>query len=72
MSERVIYNYRSVGVNIKLPANPATKSRRAFDFRNGPEALSYCHRVAIEIIDLCEKMRNQTKLGEYLENPKSK
>ena len=59
------------GANIKLPANPETKSRKAFDFETGPEALSYCHRVAIEAVDLCEKLKNQTKLGEYLENPKS-
>lgn len=58
------------GVNIKLPANPETKSRKSFDFINGPEALSYCHRIAVEMIDLCEKLKTQTKLGVHLKNPR--
>lgn len=54
------------GVNVRLPDNPDTKSRKQFNFSNGPEALSYCYEVAIEMIDLCEKLKNQTKLADYL------
>lgn len=56
------------GVTIKLPANPDTKGRRAFDFDSGPEALSYCHLVACHLVELCESLEAQTKVAAYLAN----
>lgn len=56
------------GANVKLPA-PGAKARKKFDFTNGPEALEYCHSVAIEIVELCEKLKIHTVLGDYLSHP---
>ena len=58
------------GVTIKLPSNPDTKGRYAFDFDSGPEALSYCHEVACHLVELCESLEAQTKIASYLANPR--
>ena len=58
------------GMTIKLPANPNKKSRKAFDFDSGPEALSYCHSVACHLVELCESLEAQTKVASYLASPR--
>lgn len=57
------------GMTVKLPANPSKKSRKAFDFDSGPDALSYCHSVASHLVKLCESLKAQTKIASYLDNP---
>jgi hypothetical protein len=57
------------GMTVKLPANPDTKSRSAFNFDSGPEALSYCHSVACHLVELCESLEAQTKVASHLANP---
>jgi hypothetical protein len=59
------------GVSVKLPANPERKSRVAFDFASGPEALSYCHSVACHLVDLCESLEAQDKVGLVLAHPRN-
>jgi hypothetical protein len=59
------------GMTVKLPANPDKKSRLAFDFDAGPEALSYCHSVACHLLELCESLEAQTKVASYLANPRT-
>lgn len=63
------YGNRS-GMTVKLPANPNRKSRKAFDFDSGPEALSYCHSVANHLVKLCDSLKAQTKVALFLENPR--
>ena len=58
------------GMTVKLPANPNKKSRKAFDFNSGPEALSYCHSVASHLVKLCEMLMAQAKVASYLTNPR--
>lgn len=58
------------GVNIKLPANPQQKSRRAFDFETGPEALTYCHTVACHLVDVCEALSALEKVRHHLDHPR--
>jgi hypothetical protein len=58
------------GMTIKLPANPAEKGRRVFDFDSGPEALSYGHSVASHLVELCESLEAQTMVHSYLANPR--
>ena len=58
------------GMTVKLPANPNKKSRKAFDFKSGPEALSYCHSVVSHLVELCERLKAQEKVASYLANPR--
>jgi hypothetical protein len=53
-------------MTIKLPFNPATKSRRLFDFTTGPEVLSYCHEIACRLVDLCEALTSEEKIQSHL------
>jgi hypothetical protein len=58
------------GMTVKLPANPSKKSRTAFDFNSGPDALGYCHSVVTHLVKLCEILKAQTKVASYLANPR--
>lgn len=58
------------GATVRLPANPEERGRRAFDFINGPDALSYCHAVAVHLVDLCESMQSQALIRDFLANPR--
>jgi hypothetical protein len=57
------------GMTVRLPANPAEKSRRAFDFLSGPEALTYCHSVACHLVELCESLESQDAIRKHLDSP---
>lgn len=59
------------GMTVKLPSNPDEKSRLAFDFASGPEALSYCHTVACHLVELCESLVTLPKIREHLDNPRT-
>lgn len=58
------------GMSVKLPANPDKKSRKAFDFNSGPEALSYCHTGVSHLVRLCEMLKAQEVIAAYLANPR--
>jgi hypothetical protein len=58
------------GVTVKLPSNPDRHSRQAFDFRSGPEALSYCYSVACHLVELCELLEAQAAIRSHLDNPR--
>jgi hypothetical protein len=57
------------GATVKLPSNPDAKSRLAFDFASGPDALEYCHSVACHLVELCELLEAEPKIRAYLDNP---
>lgn len=59
------------GMTVKLPSNPDEKSRLAFDFTDGPEALSYCHAVACHLVELCELLVSQPIIRSHLDNPRT-
>jgi|SRR5215204_1996956 len=58
------------GMTVKLPANPKEQSRKAFDFKSGPEALSYCHSVVSHLVKLCGRLKAEEKIASYLSNPR--
>jgi hypothetical protein len=58
------------GVTVRLPSNPDRHSRKGFDFRSGPEALSYCHSVACHLVELCELLEAQATIRSHLDNPR--
>lgn len=58
------------GMSVRLPSNPDRHSRQAFDFRSGPEVLSYCHSVACHLVELCEDLEAQAKIRSHLDNPR--
>ena len=59
-------------MTVKLPSDPTPKSRNEFDFESGPDALSYCHNVACQLVDLAESLCAQDKIRHHLENPRTK
>jgi hypothetical protein len=58
------------GVTVKLPANPEEKSRRKLDYDSGPDALTYCHEVAVHLVELCKSLTEQHPIGSYFRNQK--
>ncbi|WP_328857829.1 hypothetical protein OG579_01535 [Williamsia herbipolensis] len=50
----------------RLPANPESKSRRQFDFRAGPDALTYCWQTACHLVTLSEFVIGYGRIGEFI------
>lgn len=59
------------GMNVKLPANPERKRRLSFDFATGPEALSYCHTVACQLVDVCQALDSLERVRHHLDTPRT-
>lgn len=57
------------GASVWLPSNPEQKSRRSFKFRDGPEALSYCHAIASHLVALCAEIESLDCVRDHLNNP---
>jgi hypothetical protein len=61
--------WEQMGMTVRLPVNPEVKSRRAFDFFSGPDALKYCHSVACHVVELCESLAAQEAIRKHLDHP---
>ena len=59
------YKWRTT---IKLPANPEQKNRVAFDFKTGPDALTYCYTLVCHLVELCDSLFRQQDLENYRSN----
>lgn len=53
------------GMTVKLPANPQAKSRKQLDYNSGPDALTYCHEVAVHLVKLCTSLNSQEQIVRH-------
>lgn len=56
-------------MTVPLPANPDAKSRRHFNFAEGPDALSYCHELLCHLCGLAETTTALPPVRSHLDKP---
>jgi hypothetical protein len=57
------------GTTVRLPANPRSQRRAAFDFDNGPDVLDYAHGLLCHLVEVAEATDVLPEIVAYRSRP---